>query len=198
MTKKFLAVLLLVIASGVYGVDFAVLGYLPSLRGYVAGTNAIWNRFEGREDVEALTLPCEIRFVVASVRSVVLHAIGGYTFYVENDLDGVASCNVSLGLGFCDELDYRGMPVRLTGLSFNLYPLYEFPVATFGKEPIARWKFAMDAGLAFNLFSTGDSRACLYVNLYARMIGAFVATRDISKLIPVPWDFGAALGLRFF
>jgi hypothetical protein len=191
--KRLCAALFFIAAYSAYSIDLAVIGYLPSLDNRVAGTNTVWNRFEGREEVEAMSVPVEVKCVVASFGSVALSIIGGYTFYVEDEFEGFTSHNVSLGCGFSTLRKEAGAQTGLVGFYTSVYPLYEFPVATYGKEPIAPWKIALDAGYGIDLGIEGGPY--IYINLYARMIGAFKVKDGGGFRLNWP-DIGIALGFH--
>jgi hypothetical protein len=183
----------LIAASSGYGLDLAVVSYLPSFFGRTVGTDTVWNRFKGREDVEALSIPVEVKFVAASVGPVALSPIAGYTFYVEDDFEGAASHNVSLGVNFNATREARQTQMGLIGFYTSVYPLYEFPLVTYGKDPVAPWKIALDVGCAINMGIDG-SGIYFYLSVYSRMIGAF-ADRGGGATFHLNWpDFGMALG----
>jgi hypothetical protein len=191
--KRLFTAVFFIAASYVYSIDLAVVSYLPSLFERVAGSDVVWNRFKGREDVEALSIPVEVKFLAASAGPVALSAIAGYTFYVEDDFEGAASHSVSLGLGFSAMREEQEPRLGLIGFYTSVYPLYEFPVATYGKDPVAPWKIALDVGYAGNIGIEG-SGVYIYLSVYSRMVGAFADTDGGTKF-RLNWpDFGIALG----
>jgi hypothetical protein len=177
----------------VYGIDFVVVDYLPSVRGRVAGTDVIWNRFQGREDVEGLSLPFEMKLGIASAGPVALSAIAGYTLCAEDGI-GLASVNISLGAGF-SSLKMAPLKTALTGFYVGLYPLYEFPLATQGKDPVASWKIALDLGYGISIGTESDP-AHIYIYLYSRWLGVFGSINGRDFFYPNWPDFGIALGFH--
>jgi hypothetical protein len=198
--KRLFASILFITASFVYSVDLAVMSYLPSLHGKVVGADVTWNRFKEREEVKAMSIPVEVKCVVAPLGSLVLSAIAGYTFYVEDEYEGFASHNISLGCGFSTSQDITmqgvatGQKTGLVGFFVSVYPLYEYPVATYGKDPIAPWKTALDVGFGTSIGAEGSPH--IYINMYARMVGAFME-KDGGTAFRLNWpDFGIALGFH--
>jgi hypothetical protein len=194
--KRFLIILLFIITFPAYGLDLAILGYLPSIMGRVAGSDVVWNRFKGREDVGAMSLPVEIKLGIVLVGPVALSAVAGYTFYVEDDFEGLASHNISLGLGIGARPKESQPRTALLGFRAGLYPLYEFPVAAHGKDPIAPWKIALDLGYGISM-GIADTNPLIHIYLYGRWVGAFFSVSGRDFFYPNWPDFGVALGIHF-
>jgi hypothetical protein len=194
MMKRFFAAILFISAAYVYGGDVAVLCYLPSLSGRAAGTDAVWNRFHGREYEKSFSLPAKVQFVVASIGGIALNASVGYAPYIEKDgntNEWEDSINISLGIGVAALGEEK---LSMKGFFIHAYPLYEFPAITDG-DPIAPWKFALDAGYAVET-EKFDEFCSLCMTLYSRIIGAFADTGGGTKFY-LNWpDFGIALGVH--
>jgi hypothetical protein len=145
--------------------------------------------------VEATSIPVEVKCVVVSSDSLALSAIAGYTFYIEDEFEGFASHNVSLGFSFSTPREVFGETTGLVGFYTSLYPLYEIPVATYGKEPLASWKIALDTGYGISMGMEG-SGVYIHINAYMRMVGVFVSAGGTTGFLLNLPDFGIALGFH--
>jgi hypothetical protein len=193
--KRFFTVIFFLAAYSIYSIDLAVISYLPSAWGRVAGNNVVWNRFKGREEVEAISIPVEVKCAVVFSDFLVLSAIAGYSFYVEDEFEGFASHNVSFGFSISAPHETFGETTGLAGFYTSVYPLYEFPVATYGKDPLASWKIALDTGYGINMGMEG-SGIYIYINGYMRTVGVFASTGGTTKFFLNLPDFGIALGFH--
>jgi hypothetical protein len=195
MMKRFFVALFFISASYVYGIDFTHLTYLPSLYNRAVGTNAVWNRFKGRECDTSFSFPIsETKLVIARMDAIALNISAGLTLYHEKYADDsiASSTNLSLGIGI-GALG-AGDSASIAGFFVHAYPLYEFPVITEG-DPVVPWKFALDAGY---MVETGkvNEFCSVCIAFYSRIIGAFVDTGGGTTFY-LNWpDFGITGGAR--
>jgi hypothetical protein len=147
MKGKWFFVIILALLP-VYGqsLDFAFQYYVPTIVGIVSGDATPLARFEDHESDTRFLLPLETKVLALRFGAFALSGNAIISPYLE---DGAfSSLNVSVGASLY--LNRRhSSPMR--GWYLSLYPLYELPFLTGGKQPWFAWRTALDLGYSFDL-----------------------------------------------
>ena len=160
--------------------DFAVQYYAPALFGIASGAAAPLARFEDHESDSRFLIPLETKALALRFGAFALSGNAVISHYYE---DGAfSSLNVSLGASLYLNRR-RSSPMR--GWYLSLYPLYELPLLTGGKQPWLSWRTALDLGYSLDL-------GLLYLSAFSRGMAAWRGL-DVSF-----WpDLGVAIGFHF-
>lgn len=166
----------------VYGqsLDFAFQYYAPTLFGISSGKAAPLARFEDHESDYRFLIPLETKVLALRFGAFALSGNVVISPYLENS--AFSSLNISLGGSLY--LNRRiSSPMR--GWHLSLYPLYELPLLTDGKQPLFAWRAALDLGYSLDLGPISLSAFSRYMAAWSDSAVSF-------------WpDLGVAVGVHF-
>ena len=193
--KRFLLLITLISAQQLFA-ETLIQYYIPSYFGFVSGGGAVFNQFKDSEADKHFILPFEVRKPFAHYQHIhwkntqweeyfifSFIANGRLSFYFEDSR--LSSINISLGITLTDNSESKH--TSLTGALITIYPLYEFPVLSFGKQALLPYKIAIDF---FSLSLCLQPHIPLYFSAYFRMIG-FIPSLGYAL------DFGLTVGWIF-
>ena len=188
--KKYFFIFLIFLGISQLGAETLVQIYPPSLFGFVSGRLAVFNLLEGNgrnkdDPMPAIyNLPVEVRQIVKKFSFADLMVTGGLSFFFEDK--ELSSLNFSGGLTFGYGYENKNLLFHTTNIT--IYPLYEFPFATFhGKKALLPWKFAIDVTL--ELFQIRP----ISISFYGRVIGLYGKKQVVLGL----GDIGLTAGVVF-
>jgi len=180
--KKRLALILLFVSfpMAAYTFDFSVQYYVPTLFGISSGPAATITRFQNNDSESRFLIPFEVKVAALSFHDFTLSGNAITSFFIEDDI--FSSFNLSVGASLFYN---RGNAAKMSGLFISLYPLYEYPLFAFGKEPGLTWKMAADIGYSLVLFNL------LQLNIFSRYM--FIWRGEEFGIAP---DVGITIGVH--
>lgn len=169
--------------------SFAISYYAPSWFGLASGEGSLFSGFAETEPETRLLVPLEFRVALRRWQDLTVAASLAPALYAENHRP--ASLNLSAGVGIFYNKLFGGKSATspLSGLYLMLYPLSDIPLATGGRNPVYRWKVAIEHGyaVAFN-----PAPIPLYLGCYLRWIVGWQDTDHFHGI-----DFGLTVGVLF-
>ncbi|MDR3122740.1 MAG: hypothetical protein LBU16_03050 [Treponema sp.] len=173
------SILVLLPVSG-QALDFALQYYAPALLGIVSGEVPLLALFEDHESDSHFLIPLETKVLALRFDAFALSGNAIVSLYLEDG--SFSSLNVSVGASLYLNRR-RSSPMK--GWYLSLYPLYELPLFTGGKQPWLDWRAALDLGLSVDF-------GLICLGAFSRYVAAWRG----SDVLPLA-DWGITAGFHY-